>query len=134
MRSPGEWLNIPLVHEYRGLHRPLLPFFLFCLPLLFSHLSVTLRTECVLVLLLLSAPAPFKYHGELRLGRRAPPSPGLTGAQSRGPPAASQWARRRNTPVSEGSQWEARRAAGGDGRLLPWHGVFVVGELKEFST
>lgn len=31
---------------------------------------------------LLSVPAPFKYQGELRLGRRAPPSVGFTGAQS----------------------------------------------------
>lgn len=86
-------LNILLVHEYRGLRGPLLAFFClfssffpsFFLPTLVSHSSHRAPGVPAVVrgsTSLLPVPGPFKYRGELRLGRRAPPSVGFTGSSS----------------------------------------------------
>lgn len=78
-----KYLYDPLAQRAAG---PLLPFFLFPFPLS-SHTFLSLFAPGAPAVVcartsLTPTRAPFKYQGELRLARRAPPSVCLTGAQS----------------------------------------------------
>lgn len=81
VRSRGKWLNIFMIHLKRGLPFLCSPYFSSShtfLPLLEPG---TPADVCASTPHLLT-PDPFKYQGELRLCRRAPPSVGPSGAQS----------------------------------------------------
>lgn len=140
VRSPGQVVKYPYCPLVRRAARSparllslLLSPFLLTLVCHASHLVPAAPAVVRACTSLLSAPAPFKYQGELRLGRRAPPSEGSTGAQSRVRYQPSQWESFRNTPVNQTIQSGTVRAARGNRRLLLWHG-FCCQRAVEFCT